>query len=169
MTSSILVVEDDDAIRHLVSDTLLDAGFAVATATDGQDALDQLEQHPPDAILLDLMMPCMDGWSFLQACRTEDRFARIPVGLMSAAPLLCRTADAWGVQVAIGKPFALDDLVSQVEHLLNPVRLTLGEDLLPTPGQGSEDGESRVQHDDAADRCNEAGEAPIVNLKRQRE
>jgi CheY-like chemotaxis protein len=134
LTNRILVVEDDDAIRHVLCDALLDAGFAVATATDGADALDQLEQHPPDAILLDLMMPTMDGWSFLQACHNDERFAKTPIGLMSAAPLMLRTADAWGVQVAIGKPFALDRLVAQVELLLNPVPLSLGQDLLATPG-----------------------------------
>jgi CheY-like chemotaxis protein len=134
LTRCILVVEDDDAIRHVVSDVLLDAGFAVAMATDGQEALDQLDQHPPDAILLDLMMPCMDGWSFLQACRNEERFATIPIGLMSAAPVLNRTADAWGVQVAIGKPFALEHLVTQVERLLDPVKLSLRQDFFTTPG-----------------------------------
>jgi DNA-binding response OmpR family regulator len=84
--------------------------------------------------LLDLMMPSMDGWSFLQTCRNDARFATIPIGILSAAPHLCRTADAWGVQVAIGKPFAIEQLVAQVEHLLDPVPLSLGQDLLASPG-----------------------------------
>jgi DNA-binding response OmpR family regulator len=134
LTKRILVVDDDDAIRHVVSDALLEAGFAVATAIDGADALDQIDQYPPDAILLDLMMPSMDGWSFLQTCRNDARFATIPIGILSAAPHLCRTADAWGVQVAIGKPFAIEQLVAQVEHLLDPVPLSLGQDLLASPG-----------------------------------
>jgi chemotaxis family two-component system sensor histidine kinase/response regulator PixL len=121
LTKRILVVEDDDAIRYVLSDTLQDAGFAVATAIDGADALDQLDQHPADAILLDLMMPSMDGWSFLETCRNDARFSLIPIGILSAAPLLCHTADAWGVQVAIGKPFAIDKLVTQVEQLVNPL------------------------------------------------
>ena len=123
MTNSILVVEDDDVIRYLLADALQDAGFAVATALDGSDALDQIAQHRPDAILLDLMMPEMDGWSFLQTCRQDPSSATIPIGLLSAAPRLCKTADAWGVQVAIAKPFALDVLLEQVEHLVNPVLL----------------------------------------------
>lgn len=122
MTKCILIVEDDDAIRHVLSDALQDAGFAVATAMDGFDALDQISQHPPDAILLDLMMPTMDGWSFLECFRRS--FAdQIPVGIISAAPMLHKTADAWGVQVAIGKPFALDTLISQVELLCEPLSL----------------------------------------------
>ena len=121
LTKRILVVEDDDAIRHVVSDALLDAGFAVATAIDGLDALDQIDQHPPDGILLDLMMPAMDGWRFLEMCRGNAHLADIPIGILSAAPMLHRTADAWGVQVAIGKPFALDELITQVELLVDPV------------------------------------------------
>lgn len=118
----ILVVEDDADVRYVLSDALQDAGYVVATAIDGVDALDQLEEHPPDAILLDLMMPSMDGWQFLETCQKDERWSHIPVGLMSAAPLLRHTADAWGVQVAIGKPFALDDLIAQVENLLDPLR-----------------------------------------------
>lgn len=121
MTTRILVVEDDADVRYVVSDALQDAGYAVATAIDGTDALDQIDQHPPDAILLDLAMPSMDGWSFLEACQDDDRWANIPVGIMSAAPMLCRTADAFGVQVAIAKPFALDELIAHVENLVNPL------------------------------------------------
>ena len=121
MTKCILIVEDDDGVRYSLADALQDAGFGVATAVDGFDALDQIEQHPPDAILLDLMLPAMDGWRFLEHCRGDAKWAGIPIGLISAAPVLLKTADAWGVQVAIGKPFALDALVGQVESLLDPV------------------------------------------------
>lgn len=121
MTKCILIVEDDDAIRYMLADALQDAGYAVAMATDGFDALDHIEQHPPDAILLDLMMPSMDGWTFLETCRGDTRSAHIPIGLLSAAPVLLKTADAWGVQVAIGKPFALEALINQVDLLTNPI------------------------------------------------
>jgi CheY-like chemotaxis protein len=117
----ILVVDDDADVRYVVSDALQDAGYAVATAVDGADALDQMDQHPPDAILLDLMMPSMDGWSFLETCREDDRWAEIPIGIMSAAPMIRRTADTWGVHVAIGKPFSLDRLLTQVERLVDPL------------------------------------------------
>ncbi len=116
-----MIVEDDDAIRYMLADALQDAGYAVAMATDGIDALDQVEQHPPDAILLDLMMPLMDGWTFLQTCRGDARSAHIPIALLSAAPMLLKTANAWGVQVAIGKPFAIETLLNQVELLTHPV------------------------------------------------
>jgi two-component system response regulator MprA len=117
LTRCILIVDDDPDIRHILADALQDAGFAVATAIDGVDALDQVEQHPPDAILLDLMMPAMDGWSVLERLRARG----IPVAIVSGAATVLKTADAYGVQVAIGKPFALDSLVEQVEVLCNPL------------------------------------------------
>jgi two-component system, chemotaxis family, chemotaxis protein CheY len=123
LTRSILIVEDDDDIRHVLADALQEAGFAVAMAMNGFDALDQIEQHPPDAILLDLMMPVMDGWQFLEACRADPRAEQIPIGILSAAPKLLKTADAWGVQVAIGKPFTLDALIGHVERLLEPISI----------------------------------------------
>ena len=129
MTKRILVVEDDYALRHVVADALQDAGFAVATAMDGSDALDKIDQQPPDAILLDLMMPVMDGWSFLQTVRELPGAEEIPVGILSAAPMLLKTADAWGVHVAIGKPFAIETLVDQVESLVDPVMLPGPEEI----------------------------------------
>jgi DNA-binding response OmpR family regulator len=134
LTKRILVVEDDYALRHVVADALQDAGFAVATAIDGFDALDKIDEYPPDAILLDLMMPVMDGWSFLQCVRELPGAGEIPVGILSAAPMLLKTADAWGVQVAIGKPFAIEALVDQVETLVDPVPLP-GPEEIPLKGR----------------------------------
>ena len=119
--SCILVVEDDRVVREVVSDALVDAGYAVAKAADGVDALDQLRDHPADAILLDLMMPVMDGWSFLDAISRDAALRSIPVGIMSAVPALRQAARDQGVHVAVGKPFAVDELIAQVECLLSEV------------------------------------------------
>ena len=117
--SCILVVEDDRLVRELVSDALVDAGYAVAKAADGADALDQLREHPADAILLDMLMPVMDGWMFLDAIAQDKELRSIPVGMMSAVPALQQAARDQGVQVIVGKPFALEDLLAQVECLLS--------------------------------------------------
>ncbi len=119
--SCILVVEDDRLVREVVSDALVCAGYAVASAADGADALDQLRDHPADAILLDLMMPVMDGWSFLDAISQDSDLRSIPVGIMSGVPALHQVAREQGVQVAVGKPFAVDELIAQVECLLSEV------------------------------------------------
>ena len=119
--SCILVVEDDRVVREVVSDALVDAGYAVAKAADGADALDQLRDHPADAILLDLMMPVMDGWTFLAEMSRDAQLCSIPVGIMSAVPALRQAARQQGIQVAVGKPFAVDELLEQVECLLSEV------------------------------------------------
>ncbi|MDQ3548812.1 MAG: response regulator [Chloroflexota bacterium] len=80
-TITILIVEDDPAIRHVLHEALLDEGYDVAEATNGQEALDALAAcHPdgPAAIVLDLMMPVMDGWHFRadNAASASPRTAR---------------------------------------------------------------------------------------------
>jgi CheY-like chemotaxis protein len=116
--SCILVVDDDQLVREAVSDALLDAGYAVAKATNGTEALDQLAEYPPDAILLDLMMPGMDGWTVLEQIRGDARWQHIPVCLMSAAPIVRRTAHERGVIATVEKPFGVQALLDEVKQLL---------------------------------------------------
>jgi CheY-like chemotaxis protein len=84
-TSTILLVEDDIGAREALSDILREEGFRVATANNGQEALDYLHAEPrPCLILLDLVMPVMDGWEFREKQLQEDRFAAIPVLVLTA-------------------------------------------------------------------------------------
>ena len=71
MMPQILVVEDDDAIRELVSDVLRDDGYDVREATNGVEALGRIREERPDLIVLDLMMPVMDGWTFVEECHGQ--------------------------------------------------------------------------------------------------
>jgi two-component system, chemotaxis family, chemotaxis protein CheY len=114
----VLVVDDDDAIRLTVADALQDEGYQVMTATNGREALAQIESGPPDAIVLDLMMPIMDGWGFLEACRARELCQGIPVLVMSAYRRLTETAPELKVRACIAKPFELDVLLGAVERLL---------------------------------------------------
>jgi CheY-like chemotaxis protein len=61
------VVDDDPAIREVVADILQTEGYVVDLAKDGQVALERIREHRPDVVLLDLMMPVMNGWQFLKA------------------------------------------------------------------------------------------------------
>jgi CheY-like chemotaxis protein len=82
---SILLVEDDDFIRQEISEALEDEGYQVSTAAHGKEALAILaEGTRPSVVLLDLMMPVMNGWEFLKAFKKEDRFTGIPVVILSA-------------------------------------------------------------------------------------
>jgi CheY-like chemotaxis protein len=81
----VLVVDDDPAIRAFVSELLVDEGYEVRAATNGRDALTVLASWRPDVILLDLMMPEMDGWAFLATQQRHLELVCIPVIVMSAS------------------------------------------------------------------------------------
>jgi two-component system response regulator MprA len=114
----VLVVDDDDTIRGAVAEALELEGYAVATATNGAEALEQVRAGRPDAVVLDLMMPVMDGWAFLDACRREELCDGTPVLVMSAYRALPETASQLGARACIAKPFDLDVLLGAVERLL---------------------------------------------------
>jgi CheY-like chemotaxis protein len=112
-----LVVEDDETIRESLSDLLRDEGAELVTAANGREALDELRvSAPPDLILLDLMMPVMDGWEFRVAQRAEPALARIPLIAMSAdrsAKATAIAADAY-----VGKPLDFEALVRQIRSIV---------------------------------------------------
>jgi CheY-like chemotaxis protein len=82
----VLVVEDDDGIRHAVAEGLELEGYEVLTATNGAEALERVRAGRPDAVVLDLMLPVMDGWAFLDACQREELCNGTPVLVVSAYP-----------------------------------------------------------------------------------
>jgi CheY-like chemotaxis protein len=85
MSETVLVVEDDPDLREMMEQMLHLEGFATLTAPNGQAALDLLHSGAAvKVILLDLMMPVMDGWEFRRRQRADPRLARIPVVVMSA-------------------------------------------------------------------------------------
>src|SRR5207245_3461784 len=79
----VLVVDDDPDIRELLFTALEDEGFEVVPAANGQEALAIIRTFHPDVIILDLMMPVMDGWQFVKEMRARDE--DIPLVLLSAA------------------------------------------------------------------------------------
>jgi two-component system chemotaxis response regulator CheY len=115
----ILVVEDDDAIRGLVSEVLRDDGYDVREASNGVEALDRLREERPDLIVLDLMMPVMDGWAFVEECRRKPYCDGVPIVVTSASHDLPRTAErlsTFGVRTCLAKPFDVDGLLALVER-----------------------------------------------------
>lgn len=109
---SIMVVEDDFDIREVVADLLTAEGYEVIIAANGREALDYLESRaPPCVILLDLMMPVMNGWQFLEMLRKDCRLSQVPVVVVTASP-----SSVSGANALIRKPFDLDDLVRTVSR-----------------------------------------------------
>jgi two-component system chemotaxis response regulator CheY len=114
----ILVVDDDDAIRGVIAETLELEGYCVECAADGLQALAKVKAAVPDAIVLDLMMPVMDGWTFLEQCRRQHLCPGTPILVTSAVQKLETMAPTLQVTACLAKPFDLDDLIGTVERLL---------------------------------------------------
>ena len=113
----VLVIEDEGLIAAVAAETLVDEGYEVRTAGDGRAALDVVRTWMPCLLLLDIMMPVMDGRAFLRALWQLEDQSDTPVVLVSGAggPLLSDVS----VRVAdvLRKPFGLERLVATVERL----------------------------------------------------
>jgi CheY-like chemotaxis protein len=118
-TVKILVVEDDERIQRLVEIVLRGEGYSVLQAGDGQRALELINSERPDLVLLDLMLPVLDGWTLRRRLREEPDTAAIPVILMSAVRNLPETARELGVADYLSKPFAVDDLIRSVRERID--------------------------------------------------
>jgi CheY-like chemotaxis protein len=86
MSVRILVIEDDSDVRAFMVEALAREGHVVEDASDGVEGLQCAREHRPDLILLDLMMPTMDGWAFLEEQKRDERLAGVPVILVSGCP-----------------------------------------------------------------------------------
>lgn len=112
-TKSILVIDDDPAIRQTMKDVLEIYGYQVLTASEGQEGIEVLTSMkvPPRVILLDLMMPGMNGWGFLDFQKDHPIFSRIPVVLCSAYE---ESAKSIGTEPVLIKPVQLNSLTSAI-------------------------------------------------------
>src|SRR5688572_21196947 len=110
----ILVVDDDSDIREVVHELLSDEGYQVRTARNGRDALSILQEWRPNVILLDLMMPIMDGWTFLARQESCQTLRRIPVIVMSASHTIGESDGRSTVADVVAKPFEIDTMLSKV-------------------------------------------------------
>ena len=115
-TPLVLLVEDDAAVRSTLAAILQDEGCEISIAPNGFDALVALEQHEPDIIVLDWMMPVVDGENFLQALRSEYRRST-PVLVISAGRVNEETALAAGADAYLRKPFDIDELMRVLHEL----------------------------------------------------
>jgi two-component system, chemotaxis family, chemotaxis protein CheY len=109
----VLVVDDDPDILDAICDILESEGYRVSRARHGQEALQCVDAERPAIILLDLMMPVMDGVTFAQRLRDGTENGRIPIVVISAEGNPQKAA-AVGAQGYLAKPFDIDTLLSQV-------------------------------------------------------
>jgi two-component system response regulator MprA len=94
----------------MIADELGASGHQVEIACDGHEALLRLESSPPDAIVLDLMMPRLNGWDFVEQYRAHTGGQTIPIVIVSAAGAVPRSMETLGVKRFLRKPFALEAL-----------------------------------------------------------
>jgi CheY-like chemotaxis protein len=115
----VLIVDDEPDLRSIIGQVLREAGYAVASAANGAEALEQLRQQRPDGVLLDLNMPVMDGPSFLRVCRADPAYAELPVAVCTTQSTAALLTTALTIQAHIPKPFDLDELLDVVACLVD--------------------------------------------------
>jgi CheY-like chemotaxis protein len=109
--ASVLVVDDDDAIRDVIADLLREEGYGVVCAENGLRALEAMQgEYRPDVVLLDLMMPVMSGWEVLEQLQANHQLSKIPVVVVSAM-------NAPGAREHLTKPIDLECLLATVGRL----------------------------------------------------
>ncbi len=122
MPPTILTVEDDQDLRTLITIVLEQEGYSVVTASNGREALAQIDQHMPDLILLDVRMPVMSGVEF--AAQYESRYMsepKAPLIVMTAGEHASRRCQELGGDGFLAKPFSADELLAIVKcHSAGP-------------------------------------------------
>ncbi len=107
----VLIIEDHEDMRDALAEILSLEGYQVCAASDGEKALDEARLHRPDIILLDLMMPVMNGWQFRAEQMKDPALASVPVIVMSA---FSSDIDAAAL---LPKPFLMEEMLEAVRRL----------------------------------------------------
>ncbi|HET6315927.1 MAG TPA: response regulator [Chloroflexota bacterium] len=118
----ILVIEDEPPIRGFLADVLGDAGYQVLQAADGMEGLKQLRRDRPDLIVLDLMLPRLSGWQFLEQSRPRLEQLNIPVVIVSAIEGKSDYPSTLGAAAWLTKPLDIDRFINAVETVVGPSR-----------------------------------------------
>ncbi|NCC34903.1 MAG: response regulator, partial [Chloroflexia bacterium] len=101
--TQILIADDDPSILLLLRETLQDAGYEVRTASDGDELVRMAQEQPPDLMLIDLMMPLMDGFEAIRQLRNDTRTSHLPMIILTA-----RSASS---EVVVGFDSGADDYI----------------------------------------------------------
>jgi DNA-binding response OmpR family regulator len=114
----VLVIDDDMPLRGMLAAALRQHGFQVLLAGDGEEGHRALKIHDPNVILLDLAMPKVNGWDFLQRLQETGHLGRVPIIVLSAHLHVDPQAVLqMGVAAILPKPFNLPELIDLIEHL----------------------------------------------------
>jgi len=116
----ILVIDDEEDYRIIVQEVLARAGYEVRTAADGQEGLALLQRAPADAVLVDWMMPRMDGERFCRALRSDPKQKDVPIIMLTVRQTTDEELEAlhFGVDDFLVKPFKSEELLARVRAVL---------------------------------------------------
>jgi DNA-binding response OmpR family regulator len=116
MDETVLIVEDDEKLCKMLSFLFMSKGIKVKIAHNGIEALKSLEEERPDSIILDIMMPKMDGFEFCSKIKKESSLREIPVIALSALPSSLNEGKMLSLGAAdyITKPFKAEDVMNRV-------------------------------------------------------
>ena len=118
--ATILIVEDEFGIAEVLESVLVDAGHDVVTAINGKQGLERLTEKPPQLVLLDFMMPLLDGPGMLRAMKNDPAYRAIPAVIMSSLPESAVAGAASGLYSGfIRKPFKLHAVIEVINGILN--------------------------------------------------
>ena len=119
MARKILVVDDEPHIVRLIQVNLERQGYVIITANDGEAALKRVEEDNPDMVVLDVMMPKMDGFEVLETLRRQPKTAELPVIMLTAKAQDKDVFQGWktGVDCYLTKPFNPMELISFVKRI----------------------------------------------------
>lgn len=122
MSKKILIIEDEDVLGRLLNNKLIEQGYEVVWSKDGQDGYEQIESFSPDLILLDIILPKMNGFEVLEKMRLSDNLKRIPVIVISNSgqPVEIERAQQMGVKDWLVKTeFDPEEVVDKVTRQLS--------------------------------------------------
>jgi diguanylate cyclase (GGDEF)-like protein len=139
MTSQerILVADDDPALCLLLRETLQEAGYEVLIANDGDQLVRMAQDHPPDLLLIDLMMPLMDGFEAIRQLRNDTRTSHLPMIILTARSASSEVVVGFdtGADDYIVKPYDIDVLLARIRsHLRRAAKLPVRNPLTGLPG-----------------------------------
>jgi CheY-like chemotaxis protein len=117
-TRRIVVAEDDDAVRRVLVQALTFGGFRVEAASTGVEALVRIQQDHPDVVVLDLILPWLDGREILTRLREHPTFRTTPVLIVTGTPTSDDDLRSFAPVSLLRKPFTIDTLLTAVQHLM---------------------------------------------------
>jgi CheY-like chemotaxis protein len=118
----VLLIDDDPHLQDILTKVLVKNEFEVIIADDGSSGLQQAKQHQPDVIILDIIMPGMDGFEVAERLHRDRRCTHIPIMVLTAyaAAFARNSAEEAGVKDFVTKPFNVNDFVSRLKAMMDP-------------------------------------------------